>query len=157
MHMSTDEDNRLDQRTLICFSSQLGRLTHYAFDAVLLSAFLAGVKRSTGLTYVSSLQWILSSPLSAHNLPTFGVKGKYFERASEPSVLLLLPAPSPPLTSRQASHRAARSVPHPIDNRHPFFRMSNPAPLPGLSRQLLLTCTNTAPASNPTPSPNRKS
>ncbi|GFF35642.1 DUF1748-domain-containing protein [Aspergillus udagawae] len=29
---------------------QLGRLTHYAFDAVLLSAFLAGIKRSTGLT-----------------------------------------------------------------------------------------------------------
>ncbi|KAJ9656877.1 hypothetical protein H2201_008399 [Coniosporium apollinis] len=28
----------------------LGRLAHYAFDAVLLSAFLAGVKRSTGLT-----------------------------------------------------------------------------------------------------------
>ncbi|GAB7366724.1 hypothetical protein MBLNU230_g0681t1 [Neophaeotheca triangularis] len=27
----------------------LGRLTHYAFDAVLVSAFLAGVKRSTGL------------------------------------------------------------------------------------------------------------
>jgi len=26
------------------------RLTHYAFDAVLISAFLAGVKRSTGLT-----------------------------------------------------------------------------------------------------------
>lgn len=34
---------------------QLGRLTHYAFDAVLLSAFLAGVKRSTGLTYVQSI------------------------------------------------------------------------------------------------------
>jgi hypothetical protein len=33
--------------------SQLGRLTHFAFDAVLFSAFLAGVKRSTGLTYVS--------------------------------------------------------------------------------------------------------
>lgn len=31
-------------------SLQLGRLAHYAFDAVLLSAFLAGVKRSTGLT-----------------------------------------------------------------------------------------------------------
>jgi Fungal protein of unknown function (DUF1748) len=31
--------------------SQLGRLTHYAFDAILVSAFLAGVKRSTGLTY----------------------------------------------------------------------------------------------------------
>ncbi|KAJ5944629.1 hypothetical protein N7516_004797 [Penicillium verrucosum] len=27
-----------------------GRITHYAFDAVLFSAFLAGVKRSTGLT-----------------------------------------------------------------------------------------------------------
>ncbi|KAK6376505.1 hypothetical protein LTS17_007100 [Exophiala oligosperma] len=31
----------------------LGRLTHYAFDAVLISAFLAGVKRSTGLTPTS--------------------------------------------------------------------------------------------------------
>ncbi|EGP88348.1 uncharacterized protein MYCGRDRAFT_40412, partial [Zymoseptoria tritici IPO323] len=29
---------------------QLGRLAHYTFDAVLISAFLAGVKRSTGLT-----------------------------------------------------------------------------------------------------------
>ncbi|KAG9243642.1 protein of unknown function DUF1748 [Calycina marina] len=29
---------------------KLGRLTHYAFDAVLISAFLAGMKRSTGLT-----------------------------------------------------------------------------------------------------------
>ncbi|KAF2863275.1 DUF1748-domain-containing protein [Piedraia hortae CBS 480.64] len=28
----------------------LGRLAHYTFDAVLFSAFLAGVKRSTGLT-----------------------------------------------------------------------------------------------------------
>ncbi|SMR51030.1 unnamed protein product [Zymoseptoria tritici ST99CH_1A5] len=28
----------------------LGRLAHYTFDAVLISAFLAGVKRSTGLT-----------------------------------------------------------------------------------------------------------
>ncbi|KAG9042046.1 hypothetical protein FS837_011390 [Tulasnella sp. UAMH 9824] len=27
-----------------------GRLIHYGFDAFLLSAFLAGVKRSTGLT-----------------------------------------------------------------------------------------------------------
>jgi hypothetical protein len=31
-------------------ATQLGRLTHYAFDAILISAFLAGVKRSTGLT-----------------------------------------------------------------------------------------------------------
>ncbi|KAK4447818.1 DUF1748 domain-containing protein [Podospora aff. communis PSN243] len=29
---------------------KLGRLSHYAFDAVLISAFLAGMKRSTGLT-----------------------------------------------------------------------------------------------------------
>ena len=36
----------------LTYHPQLGRLTHYAFDAVLLSAFLAGVKRSTGLTYV---------------------------------------------------------------------------------------------------------
>ncbi|KAF2007446.1 DUF1748-domain-containing protein [Amniculicola lignicola CBS 123094] len=28
----------------------LGRLTHYAFDAVLISVCLAGVRRSTGLT-----------------------------------------------------------------------------------------------------------
>ncbi|KAJ4504474.1 hypothetical protein HRR78_007824 [Exophiala dermatitidis] len=31
----------------------IGRLTHYAFDAVLISAFLAGIKRSTGLTPTS--------------------------------------------------------------------------------------------------------
>ncbi|KAF2867992.1 hypothetical protein BDV95DRAFT_167222 [Massariosphaeria phaeospora] len=30
--------------------TQLGRITHYAIDAVLISAFLAGVRRSTGLT-----------------------------------------------------------------------------------------------------------
>ncbi|KIW72598.1 hypothetical protein PV04_00779 [Phialophora macrospora] len=35
------------------FIMVLGRLTHYAFDAVLISAFLAGVKRSTGLTPTS--------------------------------------------------------------------------------------------------------
>jgi hypothetical protein len=28
----------------------LGRLVHYTFDAIIVSAFLAGVKRSTGLT-----------------------------------------------------------------------------------------------------------
>jgi hypothetical protein len=31
--------------------SQLGKIAHYGFDAILISAFLAGVKRSTGLTY----------------------------------------------------------------------------------------------------------
>ncbi|CEJ55754.1 Putative Duf1748 domain containing protein [Penicillium brasilianum] len=39
--------------TLITLSTMIGRLTHYAFDAVLISAFLAGVKRSTGLTLKS--------------------------------------------------------------------------------------------------------
>ncbi|KAF9520378.1 hypothetical protein BS47DRAFT_1287199 [Hydnum rufescens UP504] len=32
----------------------LGRLMHYGFDALLISAFLAGIKRSTGLTPVLS-------------------------------------------------------------------------------------------------------
>ncbi|EOA81579.1 hypothetical protein ACJQWK_10627 [Exserohilum turcicum] len=31
----------------------LGKVAHYAFDAVLISAFLAGVRRSTGLTLKS--------------------------------------------------------------------------------------------------------
>ncbi|KAK4177789.1 hypothetical protein QBC36DRAFT_345168 [Triangularia setosa] len=31
--------------------SKLGRLSHYAFDAVLISTILAGMKRSTGLTF----------------------------------------------------------------------------------------------------------
>lgn len=35
---------------------QLGRLAHYTFDAVLISAFLAGVKRSTGLTLVLQMR-----------------------------------------------------------------------------------------------------
>jgi Fungal protein of unknown function (DUF1748) len=33
----------------------LGRLVHLSIDALIISAFLAGVKRSTGLTYV--LPW----------------------------------------------------------------------------------------------------
>ncbi|VUC20116.1 unnamed protein product [Clonostachys rosea] len=31
--------------------SKVGRLTHYAFDAVLISTILAGMKRSTGLKF----------------------------------------------------------------------------------------------------------
>lgn len=53
---------------------QLGRLAHYTFDAVLVSAFLAGVKRSTGLTYVSLLiQLSLHPPreLSAEHISLF--------------------------------------------------------------------------------------
>ncbi|EPQ65910.1 Bgt-2086, partial [Blumeria graminis f. sp. tritici] len=34
----------------------IGKLTHYAFDAVLISTILAGVKRSTGLTLNPSLK-----------------------------------------------------------------------------------------------------
>jgi hypothetical protein len=33
----------------------LGKLVHIGFDALLITAFLAGVKRSTGLTYVLSI------------------------------------------------------------------------------------------------------
>ncbi|PHH52054.1 Uncharacterized protein YIL156W-B [Ceratocystis fimbriata CBS 114723] len=33
--------------------SKLGKLTHYAFDAVMISAVLAGMRRSTGLTFRS--------------------------------------------------------------------------------------------------------
>ncbi|KAF2755029.1 DUF1748-domain-containing protein [Pseudovirgaria hyperparasitica] len=40
----------------------LGRVAHYAFDAVLISAFLAGVKRSTGLTPSVRSEQITSSP-----------------------------------------------------------------------------------------------
>lgn len=32
----------------------LGRLVHIGFDAVLISALLAGIRRSTGLTYVNA-------------------------------------------------------------------------------------------------------
>ncbi|KAF2172186.1 hypothetical protein M409DRAFT_17426 [Zasmidium cellare ATCC 36951] len=38
---------------MVLIFRQLGRLAHFTFDAVLLSAFLAGVKRSTGLTLKS--------------------------------------------------------------------------------------------------------
>jgi hypothetical protein len=79
----------------IAHTTQLGRVAHYAFDAVLctptrsligcgmkahtttVSAFLAGVRRSTGLTYVSTRAYIPpytpTHPLSSHayNLRTF--------------------------------------------------------------------------------------
>lgn len=34
-----------------------GKLFHLGVDALIISAFLAGVKRSTGLTYVGSWLW----------------------------------------------------------------------------------------------------
>ncbi|TKA62721.1 hypothetical protein B0A55_08004 [Friedmanniomyces simplex] len=40
----------------------LGRLAHYTFDAVLLSAFLAGVRRSTGLTPSIKSESLTESP-----------------------------------------------------------------------------------------------
>ncbi|KAI7150534.1 hypothetical protein KC344_g20 [Hortaea werneckii] len=47
------------------------QLAHYTFDAVLVSAFLAGVKRSTGLTYVSHPPQLSPRPLrrASHSLP----------------------------------------------------------------------------------------
>lgn len=35
----------------------LGTLVHLGIDALLISAFLAGIKRTTGLTYVNNLAW----------------------------------------------------------------------------------------------------
>ncbi|KAF2453925.1 hypothetical protein BDY21DRAFT_374447 [Lineolata rhizophorae] len=40
----------------------LGRIAHYAFDAVLISAFLAGVRRSTGLTPSVRAESVSDSP-----------------------------------------------------------------------------------------------
>ena len=68
---------------------QLGRLTHYAFDALLVSAFLAGVKRSTGLTYVqpfpshflmSTLLLLLSPPNNSVSNPFFYPNLENFSR-----------------------------------------------------------------------------
>merc|ERR1712225_182547 len=46
----TDSSLQSENRHSQSANMVLGRLTHYAFDAVLFSAFLAGMKRSTGLT-----------------------------------------------------------------------------------------------------------
>ena len=92
---------------------QLGRLTHYAFDAVLLSAFLAGVKRSTGLTYVAhSFHHCNTSHLETHTS-----------------------LPLPPIL--------AHSVPH-----HQVQLHKQP--------KTDIQTNATAPASNPTPSPNQR-
>ncbi|KLU88685.1 hypothetical protein MAPG_07670 [Magnaporthiopsis poae ATCC 64411] len=48
----------------------VGRLTHYAFDAVLFSAFLAGMKRSTGLT-------LKTDRIAGENKDLNGWIGKY--------------------------------------------------------------------------------
>ncbi|KAL8393247.1 hypothetical protein RB599_005663 [Gaeumannomyces hyphopodioides] len=58
--------------TLLTFGlwSKVGRLTHYAFDAVLFSAFLAGMKRSTGLT-------LKTDRIAGENKDLNGWLGKY--------------------------------------------------------------------------------
>ncbi|KXT11480.1 hypothetical protein AC579_2424 [Pseudocercospora musae] len=50
MVVRTHNTSPPDRQLLSLTHFQLGRLAHYTFDAVLISAFLAGVKRSTGLT-----------------------------------------------------------------------------------------------------------
>ncbi|KAG0017248.1 hypothetical protein BGZ80_008488 [Entomortierella chlamydospora] len=69
----------------------LGKLFHYAFDAILLSAVLAGIKRSTGLTvarnkiegkdarsavdkYLDIGEWVMDQGI------IFMSTSKYFER-----------------------------------------------------------------------------
>nr|POF15543.1 uncharacterized protein CFP56_48737 [Quercus suber] len=70
----------------------LGRLFHITFDAVLISAFLAGVKRSTGLTlksesltespsikkWVENYLWVGETVLD-QSVAIMGASG-YFER-----------------------------------------------------------------------------
>ncbi|KAL2798928.1 hypothetical protein BJX66DRAFT_333602 [Aspergillus keveii] len=60
-----------------------GRITHIAFDAVLISAFLAGVKRSTGLTkdiknwinkYLGVGEWVMDQSVAVLSSTS------YFER-----------------------------------------------------------------------------
>jgi hypothetical protein len=47
----------------------LGRLAHYAIDAILLSTVVAGVKRSTGFTCVlSPLRYVVRSRDTAFSL-----------------------------------------------------------------------------------------
>ncbi|KAI1432781.1 hypothetical protein GGR50DRAFT_562308 [Xylaria sp. CBS 124048] len=72
---------------------KLGRLGHYAFDAVLISTILAGMRRSTGLTvksdritgdspemnkwvtkYLGVGEWVLDQSVA------FAGSSKYFER-----------------------------------------------------------------------------
>jgi hypothetical protein len=49
------------------FNMVVGRLTHYAIDALLLSTIVAGVKRSTGFACVPFLSAIASTyPLNFH-------------------------------------------------------------------------------------------
>ncbi|RMX71369.1 hypothetical protein D0869_15707 [Hortaea werneckii] len=70
----------------------LGRLAHYTFDAVLVSAFLAGVKRSTGLTlkpesfsespgvkkWIENYLWV-GETMMDQSVALMGTSG-YFER-----------------------------------------------------------------------------
>jgi hypothetical protein len=57
---------------LLRSSEMLGKLVHLGIDAMLLSAFLAGVKRSTGLTCVRLFPLLISSFLLSRstNRPT---------------------------------------------------------------------------------------
>ncbi|KAJ4373888.1 hypothetical protein N0V83_002627 [Neocucurbitaria cava] len=59
----------------------LGRVAHYAFDAVLISAFLAGVRRSTGLTvkkWIDNYLWV-GETLMDQSVAIFS-SSSYFER-----------------------------------------------------------------------------
>lgn len=50
---------------ILCTIMALGRLTHYAFDAVLLSTVIAGVRRTSGFRY-SLLPILLASRCSSN-------------------------------------------------------------------------------------------
>ncbi|KAF2741447.1 DUF1748-domain-containing protein [Polyplosphaeria fusca] len=81
-------------RNTSTYTTQLGRVAHYAFDAVLISAFLAGVRRSTGLTpsvkseqftetpslkkWIDNYLWVGETVMD-QSVAIFGSSG-YFER-----------------------------------------------------------------------------
>ena len=52
--LATDHNTHISPlNRLLRISEMLGKLVHLGIDAMLISAFLAGIKRSTGLTCVS--------------------------------------------------------------------------------------------------------
>jgi hypothetical protein len=62
-----------------------GRLTHLAFDALLVTAFLAGIRRTTGLTYAASsmrMRYLPNAPTPSHRPALTKVPNKDVRRES---------------------------------------------------------------------------
>ncbi|KAJ8114838.1 hypothetical protein ONZ43_g4809 [Nemania bipapillata] len=95
MPIARKRDDKSELLNLLTFGlwGKLGRLGHYAFDAVLISTILAGMRRSTGLTvkseritgengemnkwvtkYLGVGEWVLDQSVA------FAGTSKFFER-----------------------------------------------------------------------------